>query len=114
MRTRLPRVAIAMIGACTVFSAAEAQVPAIAGAGSRTCAQMDVDISDLPNVRRAYVSWMQGYLSGRNAAREVAGQSLVDLADFEAQWEWIVEWCGSRPQSAFAEGVDALFAKLAE
>lgn len=93
---------------------AAAQVSAVAGAGSRSCAQMQGDIADLPNVRRAYVSWMQGYLSGRNAAREAAGRTLVDVADFEAQWDWLVERCGSEPNESFADAVDALFAHLVE
>jgi hypothetical protein len=88
---------------------AESQVTAVAGAGSRSCTQMQTDISDLPNTRRAYVSWMQGYLSGRNVAREAAGRALIDLADYEAQWDWIVSWCGERPDGTFAEAVGALF-----
>ena len=87
----------------------QAQVTAVTGAGSRTCQQMQADIADLPNVRRAYVSWMQGYLSGRNAAREVDGLALVDLSDYEAQWNWIVAWCGARPERSFADAAQALF-----
>lgn len=89
----------------------QAQVTAVTGAGSRSCEQMQTDIADLPNVRRAYVSWMQGYLSGRNAAREVEGLALVDLSDYEAQWNWIVDWCGARPERPFAEAAAALFAE---
>lgn len=88
---------------------ATAQVGAVAGAGSRSCAQAQADIADLPNLRRAYVSWMQGYLSGRNAAREAEGLALVDLDDYEAQWAWLSSWCGERPSSSFAQAVDALF-----
>lgn len=92
---------------------AGAQVAAVAGAGSRTCAQMRADIAELPNVRRAYLSWMQGYLSGRNAAREAEGQALVDLADYEAQWAWIAAWCGAHTERSFAEAVSGLFAERA-
>jgi len=87
----------------------DAQVTAVVGAGSRSCMQMRTDITDLPNTRRAYVSWMQGYLSGRNAAREASGRSLVDLADYEVQWDWVAGWCADRPESSFAGGVEALF-----
>ena len=90
------------------------EVTAVAGAGSRTCVQLTADITDLPNTRRAYVSWMQGYLSGRNAARESAGQSLIDLADYEAQWDWLTTWCEPRPDAIFAEAVAALFAARVE
>jgi hypothetical protein len=90
-------------------SLAQTPVTAVAGAGSRSCEQMRADIADLPNTRRAYVSWMQGSLSGRNAAREAAGQTLVDIADYEAQWDWIVGWCADRPERLFAEAVGALF-----
>lgn len=100
------------LGAC-VSLAAEAQVTAVAGAGSRSCAQMQTDVADLPNTRRAYVSWMQGYLSARNAARESADLALVDLADYEGQWSWIVAWCAERPDAAFADAADALFAEQA-
>lgn len=87
---------------------------AVTGAGSRSCAQMQADIADLPNVRRAYVSWMQGYLSGRNAARETRGRALVDLADYEDQWAWITEWCARQPARTFAEATAALFAERAQ
>lgn len=108
------RVCIAVAGLSALTAAADAQVTAVAGAGSRSCAQMHTDITDLPNVRRAYVSWMQGYLSGRNAAREAAGRELIDVADFEAQWEWLAAWCSERPDATFADGLDALFASLAK
>jgi len=84
-------------------------VTAVAGAGSRSCAQMQMDVADLPNVRRAYVSWMQGYLSARNVARELDGDVLVDIADYEAQWAWLVDWCNERPDETFADAVGALF-----
>ncbi len=90
---------------------AHAQVTAVTGAGSRSCAQMQTDIADLPNVRRAYVSWMQGYLSGRNAAREVDGLALVDLSDYEVQWDWIVDWCSANPERPFVDAAGALFAE---
>ena len=104
--------AVIVGGLLVAFAAAMAQqapVTAVAGAGSRSCAQMRADISDLPNVRRAYVSWMQGYLSGRNAAREARDESLVDLADYEAQWYWLARWCADQPDRAFSEAVAALF-----
>ncbi|NNC65450.1 MAG: hypothetical protein HKN84_11740 [Gammaproteobacteria bacterium] len=99
-----------VLGLCGPL-AVQAQVTAVTGAGSRSCQQMQADIADLPNVRRAYVSWMQGYLSGRNAAREVDGLALVDLSDYEAQWDWIVDWCGANPESQFADAAGALFAE---
>jgi hypothetical protein len=89
---------------------ASAQVGAVAGAGSRTCSQMVADIAELPNVRRSYVSWMQGYLSGRNEAREAEHLELIDLADYETQWLWLTDWCAAHPTSSFAQGVSALFA----
>ena len=99
-----------LLGLCAPLIA-DAQVTAVAGAGSRSCAQMQTDIADLPNTRRAYVSWMQGYLSGRNAARDADGLTMVDLSDYEAQWDWIVEWCGVNPERPFADAADALFAE---
>jgi hypothetical protein len=107
------RSTIVVIALCAMSGAAGAQVSALAGAGSRSCAQMQSDIADLPNVRRAYVSWMQGYLSARNTAREAAGLALVDVADFEEQWEWIVASCSDAPEATFAEAVEALFVSLA-
>jgi hypothetical protein len=101
-----------VLGLCGPL-ALQAQVTAVTGAGSRSCEQMQTDIADLPNVRRAYVSWMQGYLSGRNAAREVEGLALVDLSDYEAQWNWIVDWCGARPERSFADAAQALFEERA-
>jgi len=101
---------ILILGLCGPL-ALQAQVTAVTGAGSRSCEQMQTDIADLPNVRRAYVSWMQGYLSGRNAAREVEGLALVDLSDYEAQWNWIVDWCGVHSEQPFADAADALFAE---
>jgi len=98
---------------CVHPSSAQDVVTAIAGAGSRSCGQMQMDVADLPNVRRAYVSWMQGYLSARNAAREIDGRALVDIADYEAQWTWIVDWCAARPDESFGDAVGALFAERA-
>ena len=104
---------IGLVLSVIVSSPATAQVTAVAGAGSRSCSQMKTDVTDLPNTRRAYVSWMQGYLSGRNAVREANELSLVDLADYEAQWDWIVGWCSERPDGSFAEAVGALFSARA-
>ena len=70
---------------------------------------MQTDIADLPNTRRAYVSWMQGYLSARNNAREVDGLALVDLADYEMQWDWLIGWCNNNPDNTFAEAAESLF-----
>ena len=100
-------------GLVSTATIAQEAVTAVAGAGSRTCAQMQTDIADLPNVRRAYVSWMQGYLSGRNAAREIAGLPLVDIADYEAQWEWLTGWCAGNPERAFADALAELFRERA-
>lgn len=100
----------AILGLCGPL-AVQAQVTAVTGAGSRSCEQMQADIADLPNVRRAYVSWMQGYLSGRNAAREIDGLALVDLSDYETQWDWILGWCGANPERPFADAAGALFAE---
>lgn len=107
----LPILLFVALGATATV--AQDTVTAVAGAGSRTCAQMRTDIADLPNVRRAYVSWMQGYLSGRNAAREAAGLALVDIADYEAQWEWLTGWCAGNPQRAFADALAELFRERA-
>lgn len=107
------RTTIVAIALYAVAGVAGAQVSAIAGAGSRSCAQMRSDIADLPNVRRAYVSWMQGYLSARNGAREASGLALVDVADFESQWTWIVARCTDAPEETFADAVEALFVSLA-
>lgn len=98
-------------GLCGIAVLAEAQVNAVTGAGSRTCEQLQADVAELPNTRRAYVSWMQGYLSGRNAAREAVQLGLVDLADYDAQWDWVVVWCGGHPASTFAQAAGALFAE---
>lgn len=110
-RSRVVRLggALAAILALSGPLTLDAQVTAVTGAGSRSCEQMQADIADLPNVRRAYVSWMQGYLSGRNAARETAGLALVDLSDYEAQWDWIAGWCVTNPQRSFADAAQALF-----
>jgi len=108
LMTVLPMVLGLSLGSLVV--PAEAQITAVAGAGSRSCAQMQTDVTDLPNTRRAYVSWMQGYLSGRNAARDAGGLALINLADYEAQWDWVVSWCSERPDDVFAEAVGALFA----
>jgi hypothetical protein len=104
-------IAVGLLVAFATTMAQQAPVTAVAGAGSRSCAQMRMDIADLPNVRRAYVSWMQGYLSGRNAARESAGLGLIDIADYEAQWAWLETWCGSNPERAFVDALAALFAE---
>ena len=108
---RLAVLLLAALGSTATI--AQETVTAVAGAGSRTCAQMETDIADLPNVRRAYVSWMQGYLSGRNAAREAAELALVDIADYEAQWSWLTGWCASNPQRAFVDALAALFEERA-
>ncbi len=107
------RATLLLSALASTATVAQEAVTAVAGAGSRTCAQMETDIADLPNVRRAYVSWMQGYLSGRNAAREVAGLALVDIADYEAQWEWLTGWCASNPDRAFADALAELFRERA-
>lgn len=106
-------VLIASTAALVAATRAEAQVGAVTGAGARTCAQMSADIAELPNVRRSYVAWMQGFLSAMNMARERRKLPLIDLAGYELQWQRLTAWCADRPDSTFGEASAALFDALA-
>ena len=109
---RLMWIAVLAAAAAAAATAAHAQVGAVAGAGARTCMQMSADIAELPNVRRSYVAWMQGFLSAMNASRERRELPLVDLADYEVQWQWLENWCAGHPDNTFASASAALFDDL--
>jgi hypothetical protein len=109
---RLAAAALLIVLGAVANAQEAAQRNAVAGAGSQTCAQMATDIRELPNVARGYISWMQGYMSGVNAARQAQGLSLANLSDYENQWVELRKWCQAHPSARVWQGVDELYRTL--
>jgi hypothetical protein len=101
------------LGGALMIAPAGAEVAAVAGAGARTCAEMQSDIAELPNVGRSYIAWMQGFLSAMNRAREARREPPIDLGDYEAEWRRVSGWCATRPEETVAAAAEAVFEELA-
>jgi hypothetical protein len=107
-----------MIGMLCVSQALGEQL-GFAGAGAQSCGV--VTQSAIPGmgsgqniVTQNVFSWIQGYMSGFNGYSYLVKGGTYDLgsASPEAQWEYIVSFCRSNPNTEIVRVIQEMQAKL--
>lgn len=94
MRALVVAVAITSCSSGAVNAAGE-----VFGVGTASCTHFSQARATVNEV--AYMSWVQGWLSGINAARKLQGQSIIDLdaMSFNAMQDFVRSYCGSHPKA---------------
>jgi hypothetical protein len=110
----LPVALIAMDGWGQLW--AEPQKARIIGLGAATCQQFKDDVRSNPIVRRDYLAWAQGFMSGILLGRPPGVDESLDLnpATFGliSQLDFLEGHCAGNISADFADAVEALYKRL--
>ncbi len=94
----------------------EARTAKIVGLGAATCGQFVGDIAADPRVRRDYLAWAQGFMSGIILRRPPGVDEGLDLnpASFNliAQLRFLEDHCAGNESLDFSRAVEALYRRL--
>ncbi|MCC2106881.1 MAG: hypothetical protein KDJ40_04570 [Hyphomicrobiales bacterium] len=97
---------------------AEAPKAKIVGLGAATCRQFNDDVRSKPLVRRDYLAWAQGYMSGIILSRPPGIDEELDLnpATFGLvnQLQFLEDHCAKNTSLDFSDAVEALYKRLRE
>lgn len=102
----------------TAISGAEAQPPTakIVGLGATRCGQFTSDVQSNPAVRRDYLAWAQGYMSGILVGRPPGTDTGLDLNPptfgLLTQLKFLEDHCAGNPGQDFSDAVEALYRRL--
>jgi hypothetical protein len=100
------------------IEASHAQAPKakIVGLGATTCQQFNDDIKANPAIRRDYLAWAQGFMSGIILSRPPEVDQGLDLApksfDLISQLHFLEDHCARNAALDFSDVVDALYKRL--
>ncbi|MCR6734101.1 MAG: hypothetical protein NVV83_08445 [Afipia sp.] len=95
---------------------AETRKAVIVGLGAATCRQFNEDIKSNPLVRRDYLAWAQGFMSGILLGRPAGVDEGLDLnpGSFGLidQLHFLEDHCARNVSTDFADAVEALYKRL--
>lgn len=95
---------------------AEGPKAKIVGLGAATCQQFNDDVKSNPSVRRDYLAWAQGFMSGILLSRPPGIDAGLDLnpATFGLinQLHFLEDHCATHTSSDFSDAVEALYKRL--
>jgi hypothetical protein len=95
---------------------AEAPKAKIVGLGATTCEQFNADVKSKPGVRRDYLAWAQGYMSGILVGRPPSVDQGLDLNpaafDLVSQLQFLEDHCARNNSADFSDAVEALYKRL--
>lgn len=95
---------------------AQTRKEVIVGLGAATCQQFNEDIQSNPLVRRDYLAWAQGFMSGILLSRPLGIDQGLDLnpASFSLiyQLHFLEDHCARNVSADFADAVEALYKRL--
>ena len=95
---------------------AEAPKARIVGLGAATCRQFNDDVRTNPLVRRDYLAWAQGFMSGILASRPPGIDNGLDLApatyNLLNQLHFLEDHCARNNSLDFSDAVAALYKRL--
>jgi hypothetical protein len=95
---------------------AEAPKARIVGLGATTCQRFNHDVRSNPRVRRDYLAWAQGFMSGILLSRPPGVDEGLDLnpATFGLinQLQFLEDQCGRNVSLDFSDAVEALYKRL--
>lgn len=97
-------------------SGAEAPKARIVGLGATTCQEFNNDIKANPALRRDYLAWAQGFMSGIILSRPPGVDQGLDLApktfDLISQLHFLEDHCARNTALDFSDAVEALYKRL--
>jgi hypothetical protein len=95
---------------------AEAPKAKIVGLGAATCLQFNDDVKSNPMLRRDYLAWAQGFMSGILSSRPPGVDEGLDLnpATFGLinQLQFLEDRCAKNTSPDFSDAVEALYKRL--
>ncbi|WP_454642802.1 hypothetical protein [Bradyrhizobium liaoningense] len=95
---------------------AEDRKATIVGLGAATCSAFNDDIRSNPVIRRDYLAWAQGFMSGILSSRPPGVDEGLDLApatfDVMRQLLFLEDYCARNDSLDFSDGVAALYKRL--
>ena len=95
---------------------AEAPKATIVGLGATTCQRFEDDVKASPAVRRDYLAWAQGFMSGILLSRPPGVDEGLDLAsatfDLIRQLHFLEDHCAENVSLDFSDAVAALYKRL--
>lgn len=88
----------------------------IVGLGAATCRQFAADAAADPQVRRDYLAWAQGFMSGIILSRPPGVDGGLDLNpptfDLREQLRFLEDRCAQNDALDFSTAVEALYKRL--
>jgi hypothetical protein len=109
---------LAAIFAADAGHALQAQAPTarIVGLGATTCQRFTDDVKANPALRRDYLAWAQGFMSGIISSRPPGVDEGLDLApatfDLIKQLHFLEDHCARNSSLDFSDAVAALYKRL--
>ncbi|MGO8907855.1 MAG: hypothetical protein ACLQDM_00765 [Bradyrhizobium sp.] len=107
---------------CFLLTASEVNVRAeppirnVVGLGATKCEGFNSDIGTNPSVRRDYLAWAQGFMSGILLSRPLGTDEGLDLNppsfNLLTQLKFLQDYCAANTSKDFADGVQALYKRL--
>lgn len=95
---------------------AEDRKATIVGLGAATCRRFNDDVRSNPLIKRDYLAWAQGFMSGILLSRPPGVDEGLDLApltfDLLRQLQFLEDYCARNVSSDFSDGVAALYKRL--
>ncbi|MDU0954804.1 MAG: hypothetical protein E6614_34085 [Bradyrhizobium sp.] len=95
---------------------AEAPKARIVGLGAATCRQFNDDVKTNPLIRRDYLAWAQGFMSGILLSRPAGVDEGLDLNPpsfgLIVQLHFMEDQCAKSPSLDFSDAVAALYKRL--
>jgi hypothetical protein len=106
---------VLIAGACGQLRA-EPSKAGIVGLGATTCRQFNEDVRSNPSIRRDYLAWAQGFMSGILLGRPPGVDEGLDLNpatfDLADQLHFLEDHCDQNTSVNFADAVEALYNRL--
>ena len=94
----------------------EAQTRKIVGLGAATCPHFNADVATTPAIRRDYLAWAQGYMSGILLGRPAGVDDGLDLSppgfSLLNQLKFLEDYCAGNASMDFSDAVEALYKRL--
>lgn len=109
---------LAAIFAAGAWNPLQAQAPTarIVGLGATTCQRFTDDVKANPALRRDYLAWAQGFMSGIISSRPPGVDEGLDLApitfDLIRQLHFLEDHCARNVSVDFSDAVAALYKRL--
>ncbi|WP_100554739.1 hypothetical protein [Bradyrhizobium sp. UASWS1016] len=108
--------AITLMTSSTADLRAEGRTARIVGLGAASCKQFNGDVALNPMVRRDYLAWAQGFMSGIILSRPPGVDEGLDLNpatfDLVTQLRFLEDHCARNEALDFSEAVEALYKRL--